>query len=666
LNTLRWARIAVGPEETAQLAPVAVLLLATLLHAGSLPAWCLIVIAGMVAWRVATILRAAPRVSHRRLVRSGFALAALGALLAVFATFRTVNGLAAGSALLALMGALKMLETHSRRDELIVIAVALFLLLAACLASQELTRAPLYALVAWAACAAIALVAQRSREQSIAQALRIAGRALLLAIPVAIVFFLFFPRVAGQFWALPGGGTATTGLGEEMAPTSIDRLIENYEPAFRVSFATNPPAPNQRYWRGPVLTQFDGFTWRRSPGAAYREPPLELLGPPVRHTVTLEPSSSRWWFALETVAESPQRGVFLTPDRQLIALEPVGQTVSYQAVSHLSARPRGTLSPLARRITTKLPGNRNRRSLALATELRVRHADDRAFATAVLEYFRTQGFEYSLEPPRTTIDAVDDFLFETRLGFCGHYASAFTTLMRAGGVPARVVTGYLGGEWNPIGGYLIVRHSDAHAWSEIWLDESGWTRIDPTGVVEPERLTRGVIDLLPEAMSAPTRVVHNWPWLARIALAWDGANHWWRQNVVEFDIQSQLALLDRIGLGDAGWRGLGIALAIGFIAWMIAIALSLRRVLLRARPDRLARLWLQFCSKAARLAPERAAAEAPLQFAHRVGAARPELAAAARDIAERYCALRFGRTSGTARDGSALAALARAIRDFAA
>ncbi len=653
-------------DRVAALAPIVVLVIGALLQAGSIPHWCVGVVLVASLWRIGVVAGRLPVSSRARGVRIGFAIAALLSMLAVFASFRTLNGLAAGSALLSIMGALKLLETRTARDERVVIGVALFLLLAACLSNQTLLRTPLYLVHAWLACAALALVTLRTPGFGARAALGVAGRALLFATPIALVFFLFFPRVTGQFWALPTNATATTGLGEEMAPGTIDRLIENYEPAFRVRFLTAPPPAAERYWRGPVLTQFDGLTWRRAPGTAYREPPTALLGDPVRQQITLEPSNRRWWFALESVRASPRRDVFMTQDRQLVSADPINEAVSYEVDSHLRLQTLGELSPLARRVATRLPAERNPRTLAFARELREQYADDAAFADAMLDYFRRHGFEYSLEPPRTSIDSVDDFLFGSKLGFCGHFASAFATVMRAGGVPARIVTGYLGGEWNPIGGYLIVRHSDAHAWTEVWLAGRGWVRIDPTAVVEPGRLDRGLIDLLPDSVSAPTRFLHRSRWLSKWVLTWDGVNHWWRKRVLEFDLRQQLALLERLGLGDAGWRGLGILLAAGFAMWMLVIAFSLRHLVVRTKPDRLAQLWREFCTTAATLAPARAPAEAPLAFAIRLTVARPDLAALIRAVTEQYAAIRYGRPCA---DNLAAAARLReleiAVRSFA-
>jgi protein-glutamine gamma-glutamyltransferase len=661
----RWARL--DSVRITFIAPVAVFALSILLHVATVPAWCLVVVLGAGLWRFAVIVGAVPEFTTRRAVRLAFGAAALAAFVAVFASFKTINGLAAGSALLCLMGALKLLETRSARDEQVVIGVALFLLLAACLGGQQLTRAPLYIAIVWAACTSFALLAQRQSNINLRQAMQISGRALLLAVPVAVLFFMFFPRVAGQFWGLPGASAGVTGLGDEMQPNSIDKLIEDYEPTFRVTFSGAIPRPSERYWRGPVLTQFDGFTWRRAPGASYREPGVELLGPRIEQRITLEPTNRRWWFALETVAASPRRDVFLSPDRQLFSIDPVAETTSYSVVSHLQSRPVGTLSTLGRRLMTALPGDRNPRTRAFAAALRARHPDDAALANAMLEHYRSGGYTYSLEPGQMGLDSVDEFLFDKKIGFCGHFASSFTTVMRAAGVPARVVTGYLGGEWNPIGGYLIVRNSDAHAWSEVWLENRGWIRIDPTGVVEPSRLDRGVIDLLPDSVSTPTRLLYQSAWASRIVLAWDSANHWWRQNVVEFDLQSQLRLLDRLGLGSAGWQALGLLLAIGFIAWMTFIALALRRMLLAKPVDRIGKLWLKFCDSCTSVTAPRAPAEPPLEFAQRVGGARPDLGPAALEIAHRYNSLRYERPNATAgARAQAIDEFARAVRKFAA
>jgi transglutaminase-like putative cysteine protease len=624
-------------------------LAATLLFAGSLaliameaPPWCTGLAFACVGWRLAIgagLFRQPPATA---LVRYAFAAVTVLCVLAVMLSFQTLNGLAAGTALLVLMGALKLAESRTRRDDGIVVAVALFILLAAALADQSLWRLPLYLLFAWGACAAMAMIAHPGTALSTRAALRLSARALAMAIPLAAACFLFFPRFSGQFWALQRGAQASTGLGDEMAPGSIEKLASEYDPAFRVRFEGTAPPRESLYFRGPVLNSFDGFTWRRDRSVLYRASELQMLGSPMRYRVTLEPTNRPYIFTLETVAGPPARGMYLSHDRQLTTFENVTATRSYDAMSHLRTRSLSALTGLGRRHETRLIGDRNPRARALAIEIRSRARDDAEYASAVLQWFRQQGLEYTLDPGKTTLDSVDTTLFETKLGFCAHFASAYATMMRAAGVPARVVTGYLGGEWNPIGGYLLVRQSEAHAWTEIWLEGRGWTRIDPTAVVAPERLQRGVYDMLTDSLPASS-ALYRTRWLNRLSQIWDGANQWWQESVVEFNLRTQLDLLRRLGIDSPDWRHLGWAFSAGLLAWILWIAVALRRSVARVKPDRIGRAWLRATGKLARVAPPRAANEGPIDYATRIASARPDLAPAVTEIARRYSALRFGR-----------------------
>jgi transglutaminase-like putative cysteine protease len=410
-----------------------------------------------------------------------------------------------------------------------------------------------------------------------------------------------------------------------------------------------------------VLNTFDGFTWRRVRSKSYAATRLEMLGAPVRYRVTLDPTDQRWIFALDTVEQSPRRDFYLAHDRQLSAVAPVTATLSYDAVSYLRTRSEGSLSVLGRRYETELPPDRNPRARALALQLRARSADDAQFARTVLDWFRDNGLEYTLEPGTTSIDSVDTTLFDTKRGFCGHFASAYATMMRAAGVPARVVTGYLGGEWNPVGGYLIVRQSDAHAWTEIWLETSGWTRIDPTAVVAPGRLERGVFDLLPDSLPAASSFMHNNPLAFRLQHLWDGANQWWQEHVVEFNARAQFDLLRDLGIDAPDWQHLGWAFAGALLLWIGWISLTLRRGVARAKPDRVARAWLRATRKLARVAPPREPDEGPMHYARRVGEQRPDLAQTVIALASLYARLRFGPDAGH----HDVAALEREVRRLA-
>ncbi|MBS0579070.1 MAG: DUF3488 domain-containing transglutaminase family protein [Proteobacteria bacterium] len=605
-----------------------------LLHIDRMPAWAAGTALLLIGWRV-WMLRARPW-TPPVWVR---ALLALLVTAIVLARFHTLNGLSAGTTLLMLMAALKLLETRGPRDEVVLIAAALFLLLAACLDRQDLARTPLYALQTWLCCAALAGVA--APTLSARESGRLALRTLLVAAPLAVALFVFFPRLPGSFWAIPREGQALTGLSDSMTPGGISRLIADYEPAFRVKFAGEPPPVAQRYWRGPVLHDFDGRTWTRRSWAQHPRPALQFLGTPVAYRVTLEPTQQRWWFALDLPARAPSPQVTLTYDQQLLSAEPVSDAVSYEALSYLHARETGELSASARREDTLLPSGANPRSRALAQSLRAQAGSDAAFVQAALNYLAGGGFVYSLEPQPVGADMVDDLLFQTREGFCGHYASAFADLMRAAGIPARVVTGYLGGEWNPIGRYLVVRQSDAHAWTEVWLQGEGWTRVDPTAVVAPERLRRGMIDLMPQSFGASERLLHASPWMQQLLQRWDAANGWWTEKFVKFSFSTQLDLLARLGIRSPEARDLGWAFMAALLLWLAALGWHMGRNARAPRGDALARAYLRLCRKLSRAGAARAPHQGPRAFAAQIAAVRPQLVPHVQGLLERYTQLRY-------------------------
>lgn len=635
----------------------AALLSGVLLHADHVPLWATAAALLWAGWRFAHELRP---------VRLPSPFAKIGVTLllvvAVFAQFKTVNGLSAGTALLVVMGSLKLLETHTQRDRGIVIGASLFLLLAACLDRQSMVRAPLYLIHAWICCAALGVTTRGNVGVSNRTIALLAARSLLLALPLALVLFLFFPRMAGAFWTLPQSEGATTGLSDSMSPGSISSLSESDEPAFRVHFETDPPPPEERYWRGPVLHDFDGYTWRQNPGQYYVRSPLQFEGKEYRYSVTLEPSSERWWFALDTVVEAPdRRRVRLTFDQQLVGNDAVTRLITYNAVSYTQTRSEGPVPLIARRIDTRLPPDRNRRSVALAKAMRARAGSDQQYIASVLDLFRQGGFEYTLTPPLLNLDSVDDFLFNSKRGFCGHYASAFVTMMRAADIPARVVTGYQGGEWNPIRKYYLIRQSDAHAWAEVWLDGRGWTRVDPTAVVAPERLRRGVLDLLPDSGSATARMLRQVTWLADVRQTWDAANDWWNERVVHFDFRTQIDLLRWLGFDAPDWRILGYLLAAGLIAWLIVIAWHVGRTSRRTPADRLARAYEKLCSKLASAGAPREPHEGPLAYAIAIATRRPDLSVSASGLLMSYADLRYGNEVNEQTRPAAIAAFEQAV-----
>ena len=607
-----------------------------LLHVDRVPLWATGAAFACIVWRLAAEVRLVPL--PRRAAKIGVALLLIAA---VIVRFRTLNGLSPGSALLVVMGSIKLLETHSRRDRVVVIGTTFFILLAAVLDRQSLLRAPLYLLETWLCCAALAAIANQNGGINNRGAALLAARSLAWSIPLAVALFLFFPRVGGAFWVLPSGEAAVTGLSDTMSPGGISSLSESDDPAFRVTFDGPTPPPEERYWRGPVLHDFDGYTWTR--GRLQRQPTLEPVGPLYTYRVQLEPTSQRWWFALDTVTRSPSRRVSLEYDFSLLALDrPVTSTTTYEATSYTRHVTRGPVFTTTRKYDTAYPHDRNVKSAGLAKEMRARVSSDAEFVAEALAFFRNNGFEYTLTPPLLDYDSVDDFLFNTKRGFCGHYASAFVMLMRAAGVPARVVTGYQNGEWNPIGEYWLIRQSDAHAWAEVWLDGQGWVRVDPTAVVAPERLRRGIFDLIPDSLSTQARLLRDTPWLLSMRQRWDALNNWWNQRVLRFDFNTQVDILKWLGIENPGWGALGWLFGGGLVTWLAFIAWHVGRGLRVTPMDRLARAYVKLCRKLARVGAPREPHEGPLAYAAAVARQRPDLAESVRALLGRYADLRYG------------------------
>ncbi len=624
-----------------------------LLHAIQVPAWITITALGLIGWRLAALFGAVRLPGGIMRITLGLALVA-----AVFAQFHTLNGLVPGTAMLMLMAAIKLLETRSQRDQYVVIGGALFLLLAACLYRQTLVWVPFYGLQALLCCAALAIVAYAPGSEggrSPAPGLRtraaitLAGRSLLFAIPLAIPLFLFFPRLPGHFWALTSADEAISGLGDTLTPGSITSLTTSYAIAFRVRFDGRPPPPVERYWRGPVMHEFDGTTWkagRYTPNAQQ----LDCLSTPYHYRLSLEPTYRHWWLALDTPMGSPSSGVRYTDDYQLIADQPVSQSLSYSATSCTHVLSLVPLSATARLDDTQLPPGRNPRTQAMGLQLRRRAGSDAAFVQAVLAFLRTGGFTYSLTPPPLGPEPIDDFLFNTRTGFCGHYASAFVDMMRAGGVPARVVTGYLGGEWNPYDSMLTVRQSDAHAWAEVWLANRGWTRVDPTAVVAPERLYHNILDLLPLGLSAPERLLRTWPLLNTALQHWDALNTWWNERVVGFNYRSQLNLLSALGFRSPELRDAGWVFAAALLTWLAWVSWQLGGQQRPPPPDRLGQAYSRLCRKLARTGLQRPMHQGPLAYAQIIVRYRPDLSTRVGPLLQQYATLRFGPTSASTRD----------------
>ena len=634
------------------------LLGAVILNVGHIALWCLPLATGAAAWRVwaaqqpSRLLGRAPRIT-----------VVVVLTLAVLISFRTLNGLDAGASLLVAMAAIKLMETQRQRDWLIVLGTALFLLLAACLGAQSLWLMPFYAGELWLLSTALYALGAGETPPEGRWLLRASARSLLLALPLAALLFLFFPRLPGSLWTVPKDDEAVTGLSDQMDPGTIGKLVQSDEPALRARFDPAPPRREDRYWRGIVLHNFDGSTWRRAQRDFGAPLGLEFAGPDYRYEITLEPGTHGTLIALDMPHSTPQDASIAHRnfDDQLIASKPTDSPITYRLESSPRHRNTEALPLPVRRLDLALPRDRNPRAIELAHQLRAAARDDHAYVKAVLDYLQNNGFEYTLTPATLGANSIDDLLFGTHQGFCGHYASAFAMLMRAGGVPAHIVTGYLGGEWNRIGGYLLVRQSNAHAWTEVWFDDEGWSRVDPTAVVAPDKLHNDMDDAV-AAADGSGRPAHAAPWIAATVQAWQAMNAWWQDEIVNFNMERQLDLLGSLGLRDRDYEALVGILAVGGTLWLSLLAWRGRQIPRDHPRDALTRAWRRLERALKRVASPRAPHEGPIAYGDRIAGDAPELASTLRPLARQYAQLRYGPTCTR----SDLQRFERAVRLFAA
>jgi protein-glutamine gamma-glutamyltransferase len=613
------------------------LTLAALPHVAAVPFWILLLTASAAAWRLAAARRGWEL--PPRWLRVIIALVSVGA---IALEFRTLNGLEAGTALLTLMAGVKLLETRALRDLTVLIFIAYFILFAAFLYEQSLPWLPYMLVTTWLLTATLLRIHESGQLMGAREALALAGRMLLTALPLAALLFVSFPRLPGQFWALPARTGSKSGLTDEMSPGDVSALSLDDTIAFRAEFKGHPPPPRERYWRGPVLHDFDGRAWRRLRGRFLRVDPPEPIGAAYVYRIMLEPHGRNWLVALDMARRWPKSQAMRSYDYQLVTHEPVTSLRSFDLISFTRYRAGRELSTALRRIDTALPEGPNPRAVALAHELRAAHPDDQELIAAVLDMFRDQEFYYSLEPPGLGANAVDQFLFSTRIGFCEHYASAFAVLMRAAGIPARVVTGYQGGQVNPYSGYLVVRQSDAHAWSEVWLDGRGWVRVDPTAAVAPSRIESGLDAALPEGEPVPGRFLARSDLLTNAVFVWDALNTFWNDQIVEFDADTQASLLEQLGFDKPGWQLLGIAMMAGLAAFFVGMTLYLGWSYRPRAADPAAQVFAQICRRFAHAALPLKAGEGPVDYLRRLAVARPDLAADLDELRKLYVGLRYG------------------------
>ncbi len=624
-------------------------------HVQRMPWWLTLLACTLLIWALYLARTRLPQ-PHRSI----FVLIVLGSTAGVYLHYGAIFGRDAGVALLVVMLGLKALETKTLRDGMLLVFLCYFLVITNFLYSQTIPTALYMFACVWLITASMIGLHYIDGPRASRHQWQTAGVLLAQSVPLMLVLFVLFPRVQGPLWGMPSDSRrATTGLSDTMAPGSLSELTLSEAVAFRATFQSAMPPVNRLYWRGPVLWDYDGRTWR-APRPVFGAPEHASRSLRVEYSVTVEPHGKPWLFALDVPGSLPPN-TLATRDFQLLSTRPVTTRLRYDMVSFLDYEYGGSNGAEDLERASRLPPGFNPRTLALARQLRSQHRDDRALVQAVLTRFNSGGFSYTLSPPPLGEHSVDEFLFSTKSGFCEYYASAFAVLMRAAGIPARIVTGYQGGEMNPFGDYLIVRQADAHAWTEVWLKDAGWVRVDPTAAVAPARIERGSSATAAAGGALPLFMRTDLPVLRELRLTLDSLANTWNQWVLGYTPERQRSLLIRVGLDDATWQTLaGLLLAAAGIVTMVLAWITLRRLRVRVRdPVKLA--YNAFCDRLRRLGLPRHSMEGPLSYAERIAHVRPDLDAHVRRFIALYVALRYAGVAG-AHNVARLQQLAREFR----
>lgn len=574
----------------------------------------------------------------------------------VLTSYGHIFGQQPGIALVTLMTVLKLFETKNLRDAYIIIYSAFFIIASNFFHSQSIWLILYVFFVVIFLITILIALSDKLHSLPIKNRLAMASRFVLYAMPLMLILFVLFPRIPGPLWGMPKDTFASNSrLSEEMSPGSINRLISSPAIAFRVKFDKKTPPHRQLYWRGAVLSSYDGKTWRRddAPESAqvnirYRNDAPNTFD----YTITLEPNNLKWLLTLEypQIYDSTDKknNYRINREAMLIVRNKVTSMINYSVTSQTSARNLALFEQESYK-NRLLPTGKNPQTIQLADELfRAAGFDSQRYINTVLNYFNRNNFVYTLNPDLLGENAMDDFLFTSRRGFCEHYASAFTTLMRAAGIPARVVIGYQGGKMNPLDDYMIVRQSDAHAWSEVWLNDH-WQRVDPTAAVSPDRVEQGVSHAGLENNQLPLILVSNNQLLKNAAFLYDSFQNNWNQWVIGFNQKKQEELLKSLGFEKAGYSDLILLLVIcmavagAIVGWFLLTHYTREK-------DRVQHHYNLLCLKLQRFGLPRRLNEGPQDFENRVEKETALSASSKQDLAfifNAYRRLHYGNQKNT-------------------
>ncbi len=610
-------------------------------HTMHIPAWASLIFFSLLAIRI--LLR--EKTVKKYFVTMLFFRLLVGGMIfsGVFITYGTMVGRDAGVTLLVLLGGMKLLEIKAERDYFISVYIGFLLILTNFFYLQTLPISLYMGVAVLVLIASLVSFNDRGASFNLAGRIKIAAGLYVYALPLMLIMFLLFPRVSGPLWGLPKDAqSGISGIDDEMVPGSISELILSDEVAFRVEFNGPIPERSKLYWRGPVLWHTDGFKWVPD---IPDEPELTVNynSDPLNYTVTLEPTDKNWLFSLDIPSQAAEDSR-LTHDLQLRTRRSVINRTRYELSSYIDYEMHSN-NPEELEDALQLPGNYHPKTIELARSWRREGLSDRGIIDRALTHFNQETFYYTLTPPIFINDNIDEFMFESRQGFCEHYAAAFTILMRAAGIPTRVVTGYQGGTINPVGQYLIVYQRDAHAWTEVWLgDEGGWVRVDPTSAVSPSRVTQGIESALPDTLiNVPPSIFNNgfsrdiWE---NMSNTFDAINNRWNQWVLGYDRNRQRFFLSQLGLGELRRKELMIGLIVMLTISLVIISYGMfSRTAIQS--DK-ARTWHEkFKQRLSTCGIQIYDYEGPADLAKRAATQRKDLAKSIHEISQTYIDVRY-------------------------
>ncbi|MFC1516389.1 DUF3488 and DUF4129 domain-containing transglutaminase family protein [Thermodesulfobacteriota bacterium] len=567
----------------------------------------------------------------------------ISGVLAGLRTYGFAIGLDAGVGILSILLGLKILEIHSHRDKMVTLFLAYFVIITNLFYSSSLVMT-FYMFVSVLLSTTV-IIHINHPQGKLTGNLSLSSVIMIQALPVMIVLFFLFPRIQGSLFALPKKTTGRTGFSDRLTPGSISNLVRSSDIAFRAEFKDAVPDPDKLYWRGIVFWRFTGKSWVRGKDVPRQVLPLAPNNE-VEYVLTLEPHDAKWLFALDLPVSAPEQAV-MSADHTLIANKKIKERIRYTIRSDTVP----PVEPLKfwETAAMDLPEQGNPMARKLAREWSSRADTPEKVIESALNFFRKNNFVYTLNPPLLGQNSVDEFLFEYRKGYCEHYASAFAFLMRSANIPARIVGGYLGGEINPYADYMIIRQSDAHAWVEVWLPSKGWTRVDPTSAVAPERIEQGMTAALPQEDINQIFLSHRlgpiYAYWKKIGFGWDALNNYWNQWVMGYSYLRQKALLAKLGINIESWKGPVTVILIAVCLIVVFVLLSYLWITKKPvrKKETVQNYYDVFCEKLERIGLSRRPEQGPMDYARMITSARQDLNRNVSEVINLYIALRYGR-----------------------